>query len=90
MCDTHTYRRPKKLVLLSEVTDAGLGTLSFPKESCDLQEILLTLHSIATECNIRLMFLILSGNNLQFYHTGQTGGIVKCVVFFPLTPTSGE
>lgn len=83
MCDTHTYRRPKKLVLLSEVTDAGLGTLSFPKESCDLQEILLTLHSIEMECNIRLiMFLILSGNILQLYRTGQTGGIVKCAVFF--------
>lgn len=45
VCETHTYRRPKKLVLLSEVTDAGLGTLSLPKEGCDLQEILLTLHS---------------------------------------------
>lgn len=51
---THTYRRPKKLVLLSEVPDAGLGTLSLPKESCDLQEILLTLDSIAIECLVRM------------------------------------
>lgn len=29
-----TYLAPKKLVRLSEVTDCGLGMLSFPKDGC--------------------------------------------------------
>lgn len=33
---TQTYRGPKKLVRLSEVTDGGLGMLSFPKDGCVL------------------------------------------------------
>lgn len=31
------YRAPKKLVLLSEVTEFGFGTLSLPKEGCLLK-----------------------------------------------------
>lgn len=87
VCVTHTYRRPKKLVLLSEVTDAGLGTLSLPKEGCDLQEILLTLHSAdVIERNVSVKaFLPLSGHNLSLCHTGQTSCIEKYVVFFLAT-----